>query len=332
MQGNYGLPAEAAAALLALARAVDLPVMPGLLVNDEIWNHDVPQDSLVANFVVLLISKTAGEQAPIGAGQGSSPRAAFDTGRTPEIWDPHHGRLAREGRWAGYTLLPVPDVLMPRTLLPAWTSADENRCQVHGKLTLADDGNVTGTLALQTTGLFATSEGLRSADAQKARLGALLGHLVPDLTIDSFVVKTLATGEFEASAQVKSSKPLKKTNERYSLLLAQDGPFFADVPLPLAPSRRENAVRLSGPFDEEVDLTLEWPEKWQLEVQPGDVAGTRGDWGALEQTVTVDPRGLNLRRHTRVPRGELAPADFLSLRATLNELRSEYARTLVLKP
>jgi hypothetical protein len=91
-------------------------------------------------------------------------------------------------------------------------------------------------------------------------------------------------------------------------------------------------VRLSGPFDEEVDLTLEWPEKWQLEVQPGDVAGTRGDWGALEQTVTVDPRGLNLRRHTRVPRGELAPADFLSLRATLNELRSEYARTLVLKP
>lgn len=332
IQCNYGLPEEAAAALLALARAVDLPVLPGVLVNDETWNHEVPQDGLVANYVVLLVDKPAGAKLPLAAGQGNSPNAVFDTGQPPEIWDAHQGRIVREGRWAGYTLLPVPDVLLPRTLREPWASADESRCQVRGKLTLADDGNLTGTVSVHTTGLFATSESLRSTDAQKARVSGLLGRLVPELNIESVAVKTLAPGEFEASAQVKSAKPLKKVNERYSLRFAQDGPFLADVPLPLAVARREDVVHLTGPFDEDVDLTLEWPEKWRLEVQPGDVAATSGDWGAVEQTIAPDKHGLVLHRHTRVTRSELPPTAFTTLRAVLNELRSEYARTLVLKP
>jgi hypothetical protein len=131
---------------------------------------------------------------------------------------------------------------------------------------------------------------------------------------------------------VKSSKPLKKVNDRYSVRLAQDGPCLADVPLPLAVSRRETGVHLPGPFDEDIDLTLEWPEKWQLEIQPGDVKNAVGDWGAVEQTANVGQHRLVIHRHTRLSMGELSVPEFRTLRGALNELRSEYARTLVLKP
>ena len=181
---------------------------------------------------------------------------------------------------------------MPRTLLQPWATADENGSRVSGKVTLSEDGNYAGTLSLRTTGLFALSEGLRTADTQKSRVSALLGGVVPDLNVESFVVKTLGVGEFEVTAQVKSSKPLKKANERYTLRLAQDGPFLADVPLPLAPSRRDTPVRLSGPFDEQIDLTLEWPENWQVEVQPAALARVDGEWGAVEQSVTPEKHSL----------------------------------------
>jgi hypothetical protein len=80
-----------------------------------------------------------------------------------------------------------------------------------------------------------------------------------------------------------------------------------------------------------VQLTIEWPEKWRLEIQPGE-AQHDADWGAVEQSASVDKHSLVLRRHTRVDAGQLSSADFQMLRAALNELRSEYARTIVLKP
>jgi hypothetical protein len=331
LRSNYGLPEEAAAALLALARAANLPVMPGLLVHDATWNHEVPQDGMVAAYVVLLMSGRPGEVRMLGE-EGDLHGAALDTGDCPGIWEPRRGHIVREGRWAGYTLLPVPDVLTARTSLAPWATADENRCQVSGKVTLSEDGNYAGTLSVRTTGLFATSEGLRAADAQKSRVSALLGRVLPDTNVESFVVKTLAAGEFEVTAQVKSSKPLKKTSERYTLRLAQEGPFQADVPLPLAPSRRDTPVRLSGPFDETLDLTIEWPEKWQVEVQPAALVRVDGEWGAVEQSITPGKHSLALRRRTRVAQADLSAADFLALRRPLNELQSEYSRTLVLRP
>ncbi len=332
LRDNYGLPAEAAAALLALGRALDLPVVPGILVDDDIWNREVPQDGMVSAFVVLLVPKPGGVRAVGGESPGDGHPIVTDTGEPPEIWEPRRGKIVREGRWAGHMLLPVPDLLMPKMSLPAWTSADESRCRVHGKLTLSDDGSLVGTLTLRATGLFATSESLRSADAQKARMGALLGHVVPALNVESLVVKTLAAAEFEATAQVKSGAPLKKLNDRFTMRLAQDGPFLADVPLPLAVSRREQAVRLTGPFEEEITITLEWPEKWKLEITPDELAASSGNWGSVEQAVTRGEHSLTLTRRTRVTQGTLAAADFAALRAALNELRSEYARTLVLKP
>lgn len=328
---NYGLPEEAAAVLLALARAAELPVMPGMLVHDAVWNADVPQDGMVAAYVVLLVAGPAGDVVAHDAGSGAHA-VTMDSGDPPEIWDPRRGRIVHDGAWAGYTLLPVPDVLMPRVKLAPWLTSDESRLQATGKLTLSDDGNFAGTLTLRATGLFVNSEGLRSSDAQKGRLSAVLAHLVPDAKVESVTVKTLTVGEFEATAQVKSSKPLTKANERYLVRLAQDGPLLADVPLPLGPSRRRLPVHVAGPCIGHLQLTLEWPEKWQVEAAPAELAQVAGDWGALEQSVSRDGHSLTLVQRIQIAQGELPAADFLALRAPLNELRSEYTRTLVLKP
>jgi hypothetical protein len=319
LANNYGLPAETAAALLALGRAAKLPVRAGMLVNDEVWNDDVPQDGAVAAYVVLFVN------APEANGE-----AAADI-ETVDIWEARQGRILRNGHWAGYALLPAPNQVMPLALLPPFAEPDESHCRVFGKVTVGDDGNFAGDLWLQTTGLFVTSEALRTSDAQKARLAALLGRVLPDLTIDSFVVKTLSSGEFEAAAKIKSAKPLKKFTDRQCLVLAADSPALADVPLPLAPVAREMPIRLTGAFDEEVGLTIEWPEKWEVEALPDALPAAKGDWGTTGQTVTREKNSVRLQRHVRVNNSTLLPPAFVALRDSLNELRSEHARALILR-
>lgn len=333
LRSNYGLPEEAAAVLLALARAVRLPVCPGLLINDDVWHRDAPQDAMVAAYVVLLVGSAPEELELTPTPDGLKEYyAKLDTGEAPEIWDPHHGRLRRTTRWAGHTILPVPDVLMPRIVLPAWTDAADSRCHVRGKVIIAEDGTFTGSLTLRTTGLFVTSESLRSSDAQKSRISALLGRILPDINVESFTVTALAPGNFEVSAQIKSAKPLKKLGDAHCLQLAQDGPFLADVPMPLTYTRRATPARLSGAFDEDTTITFEWPEKWQLVAQPADLPP--GDYicGCVEQSATTDQHSLSLHRRTRIAQRELSADDFLTLRTLLNEARSERARTLLLKP
>ena len=80
VQYNYGLPAESAAAFLALARAAGLPVQPAMLVADEDWVEKAPQAGMVAAYVLT-------HENPDGT----------------EIWHPRHGRIWRDQRWAGHT-------------------------------------------------------------------------------------------------------------------------------------------------------------------------------------------------------------------------------------
>lgn len=308
LRSNYGLPEEAAAALLALARAADVPAHLGVLVRDDVWLPAVPQKASVAAYV--LVRNVEGEA---------------------EIWEPRRGRVLRDGPWAGHTLLTVGASEPRRLHLPPWGD-DESRCTVAGTVKIADDGNFSGQVTLRTTGLFVSADGLRTADAQKARATTLLGRVLPGCTVESLTVKTLAPGEWEATATIKSAKPLKKVGGAFSLVLAQDGPFLADVPLPLAHSERKYPVRLPGPFQEQIDLVLEWPDKWKVQAGPLDVTPVETPAGHVWQEVVVEKNRLTLRRYTRCARRELTPAEFLSLRGGLNAVRAEAARTLLLAP
>ena len=306
---SYGLPAEAAALLLALARSVGIAAQPAILVKDDVWTDKAPQDALVAAYVVV----TGG---PDGL----------------EIWDPHHGRIYRDTRWAGHTLMCNVGGKMQRMLLPAWTNPDESRCELRGKITIAENGKYSGKLTLRTSGLFVSPQMRRSTDKQRNRAKALLHRVLPGAKINKFTVTSLSADRFEAELDVKLDKALEKLSGAYRLSLAQDGPFAADVSLPLTYSRRETPARLTGAFDEQIELTIEWPEAWNADAIPSGVAAVQGDWGIVDQRVETTGHGLTLARHTRVTQRDLPAKSLLALREPLNELRSDHGRTLLLRP
>ncbi len=316
-RSNYGTPEEAAALYLALARAAGLAVVPGMLAPDEAWHAGVAQPALVSRYVIAQR-----DEAEDGA--------AALTG-DEDLWDAHAGRLLPEGRWSGALLLPEP---MPGlgVTLPTWDDADESQCQVHGAIKLAEDGSYAGKLVVHVTGLFVNSEALRTADAQKSRLATLIGRVLPDVSVESFTTRSLVAGDFEAEVQVKSAKALKKLDGAWLLQMPKDGPYLADVPLPLASETRHTPVRLAGAFDERIDVMIEYPEKWTLLAQPAELAPDEEDWGQVEQAVTVAKGSTKLVRHTRIENRDLEPEEFTALRESLNALRTDAARTLLVKP
>lgn len=305
----YGLPAESAAALLALARAADLPVQPALLVDDDVWDRQAPQAAMVAAYVVTY-------EGPDGL----------------EIWHPHEGRIWRDKHWAGYTLLGVDEGKLVRTPLPAWTDADDSLCTVTGNVTVTDDGKYTGKLTIKTSGLFVSPNDLDSGEGQKRRVRNIVNHVLPDAKIADLTVKSLTSDTFEAEAEIELAEPLDKLHECYLLELAQSSPAVADVPLPLAHSRRLTPARLVGPFDERVDLTISWPEAWSVENLPKGVERVGGSWGEIAQTITPGDASFRLQRHTRINRRDLPADDVIAIRGPLNELRCAHTRTLLLMP
>ncbi|MBU0616244.1 MAG: DUF3857 domain-containing protein, partial [Planctomycetes bacterium] len=305
----YGLPAESAAALLALARATGIPVQPALLVDDGVWDDQAPQAAMVSAYVV-----------------------AFNGPDGLEIWHPQHGRIQRDNQWAGYTLLGVEAGKLARTRLPAWTSPDESRCMVTGNVTIADDGKYAGKLTIRTVGLFVSPGDLETADGQKRRVRSIVNHVLPDANVRNFTLKSLTNDAFEAEAEIELTEPLDKLHDCYLLELAQSSPAVADVPVPLTHSRRLTGARLVGPFDERIDLTISWPDAWSVENLPKGVTHVGGSWGEIVQTVTPGGTSLRLQRHTRVNHRDLPPADVVAIRNPLNEFRSAHTRTLLLMP
>jgi hypothetical protein len=304
----YGLPDEAAAVLLALARAADLTVKPGLLVSNDVWLSEVPQDKMITSYVLLL-----------------------NTGDQIEIWDPQRGEIVRDSHWGGHTVLFFVDQELRQVELPEWTRAEESQVDVAGKITVDADGAYAGDLTVRASGLFVSRAGLRSEAAQKGRVQTLVRHVLPGASVKSFSVETLADNQLAVRAAVSGS-PLDKSGPCYMLTLAEHGPHATEVSLPLAESQRTNPVDLAGPFTERIHLVVEWPEAWEVVAQPRALAPVAGDWGELRQDVRVDDHRMTLVRHTLVAEGELPPRSFLELRGPLNELRSLRSRTLLLKP
>jgi len=308
LASGYGLPTESAAVLLSLARAAGIDVELAILVSDSAWNEDTPQDAYIAAYVVTA----------------SGPNGL-------EIWHPQHGRLERDKRWAGHTLLTRVSGDTRRVHLQPWTEADESRCLVRGKVTVDAHGKLDGRLTIRASGLFTSSEDLRTRDQQKRRIQSIAGHVLPGVKVEDFSVLRLAPGAFEIEAQVKRGDPLDKIDEGYRLELAEQGPGLDDVPLPLDDVERRAPVRLVGPYEELVDLAITWPEDWTAEVAPASLAEVQGPWGLLAQDVTVDDNGLKLARHVRLTQRDLAAGEFAPVRDAFLQLQAEYARTLLLR-
>jgi len=309
IQHNYGLPAEAAAVLLALARAAGIAVQPGLLVADHVWLDDAPQPGMIAAYVVVH--------------EGANGR---------EVWHPQHGRIRRDRRWAGHTLIVSEEARITRTTLPAWLDPGESRCAVTGSISIAEDGKYAGQLHIRTCGLFVAPGELETREGQKRRIEHVVRHVLPEANVGDFTLRSLTPEVFEVAVEIKSGEPLKKLHDCYQLVLAETFPALADVPLPTAHSQRLTAARLVGPFDESVELSVSWPQSWKVDAVPGELSQASEGCGLVWQRVTATEQGMRLARRTQVTRRDLPPEAVLALRSPVNELRSAHARTLLLRP
>lgn len=319
IEGNYGLPAESAAVLLAVARAAGLAVHPALLVEEDSWVPAAPQDALVAAYVVV---RTENDRV--------------------EIWHPQRGRIQRSAAWNGCMLLARPGQPFDGMRLHAFTDASESRCDVSGTITLAADGAYTGEVTLRATGMFVSEDSLRTRDAQRLRAQALIRRVLPEAAIEDFTIRALtvseaarslrgATGVFEVSAMIKSGKPLEKAAGARRLVLGDLPPGAADAPLPLAYTTLPGRVRVAGAFQSTVDMRIHWPAEWSLESAPPRVARLSGSWGHAGQTVERLEHGLRIERTIAITEREISPDALFTLRAALNEMASEPARTVLLR-
>lgn len=309
LRDNYGLPREAAAVLLALARAAGLSAQPAVLTDDDAWLDEAGQDALVSADVIVR--------------EGDSG---------PEIWHPQHGRIARSAAWQGLTLRARPGQAFDGTRLPRWTERDESRVRIEGDLRIEPDGSLRGELRLRTAGYFADACALSTRQAQQSRLQTLISRLVGRCEIEDFSVTALGPWRFEAQVSLKSSGCLEKRADCHALVLEADGPALAEVSVPLAYAQPDRPVRLAAAFEERIDLRVSWPAGWKAEVLPAPVLWRERSWGAAGQAVTRTDDGVRIERTLRVSRCEWEADDLFDARGPVNELRSPAARTLLLRP
>lgn len=317
---GHGLPEECLAVFLGLAGPGG---RPGILVADNAWSAAAPQTAAIAAWVAVF---------PNGDGQS--------------VWHPQHGPVARDARWAGHTLHWMTDDGTVGTVpLASFADPTESELSLAARIRIGPDGTYTGTAAFTISGLFLPAALAGDDGRQKDRVRELLGRVLPKLKVESLRVRSLAPGSgraagagwtagvFTGEATLASDGPLEKTADRFSFTLAADGPHTLNIAWPpLARSRREGPVWLTGAFQERVELIIEWPEGWKLEARPADGASATADWGAVEQFTSVDGPRLRLERSLRVTSREMSAASFLAIRDALNQLRTESARTLLLKP
>jgi hypothetical protein len=307
LESNYGHAEEAAAVLLALARAAGLPAGVALVVDDHVWLADAPQDGFIAACAIEL------EGAP------------------PTRFDARHGPITRDLRWAGARVLSADAVV---TELPAWTVAAESRIELTGRVKIDSDGKYGGTVTLRARGLFASGDGLRTRGEQERRLRELAQRALPSIRLSDVSVTALTPGTFEAQAKIESTEPLPRLDGAFVMHLPGGEPFEQQVALPLGTARRERSVRLAGAFEQQVSLTFTWPEGWALEAAPEGRPLLSLGAGSLGQQVTrnvAEPQ-ITISRQVTLTRPRIAAADFAPLHAALSELRSPAQRTLVWRP
>lgn len=309
LSANYGRSAEAAGLFAALAKAAGVAARLGVVVNDLEWSEAVPRDPAIADYVLVL------NAAP-----------------SPEFWSARSGRIERNARWDGHTVLFADDSKVQRFPLRPWTDAAESRCEIAGRLTVGDDGRYAGKVNVSLTGLFLSPASLLNRDQQRDRLARVVTRLVDKATVADFTVTSLSADGFSATVDVKSSDAVDKLDGGFRVMLAADAPWMADVAMPLTMAARTQPVRIEGAFEERVDLSIEWPSAWKLDVRPIEVAAIQGEWGSAEQRIRAEGNTLNVSRRTRMAGRDLSAEGFSVARKAINALRADGARMILLKP
>ena len=309
LRSNYGNPLESAALLSAALRSLGMKPSLHVAVDATRWDSSdrmAPTESAFAGVVV-----------------------AVDRPDGMVFVHPQHGPFRNPGHWGRHRLLSVDAAgSLEETYVYARGEERPSELQIVGRISVGSDGEATGQVRIQATGLFFDPAKLETDDAQKALIAGLVERLLSDFEVSDHSVATLSERTFRATASVATKESLRNHKELHVLRFGEGPVFLADVPMPLARSYRRADVQLAGRFRESVDVVIELPEKCTPSILPAEVAPVEGRWGAASQTVEVTDSGVRLRRNVTVTLETLTPDDFEELRLAVNDLRASQSLLL----
>jgi hypothetical protein len=310
LRANYGNALEAAALLAAALESLDIRTSIEVAVDATAWSDKTPTTAAFAGAVV-----------------------AADLPGGPVRVHPQQGVLRSPAAWGRRHLLAVDSSgNVKKSYAAVRGETDPSKIEIGGKITIDKDGKAAGDLLINLTGLFYDPANLETAASQESLVKSLVGRVFSGAALKSHAITVLSDETLRAKATAAPADPLKNQDKKYVLKLGDGPAFLPEVALPLGRSGRRTEVQVAGRFVEEVDLTIEMPEGWTAAVVPISMPETKGAWGSIQQDVSVDGKFVRFHR-TATLKTEIIPAkDFPALRAVVNELRSEAAKTLVVTP
>jgi len=304
LHSNYGSPLESAALLSAVYQALGLQASVEVAVDATVWDEQVPTGSAFAGIVVVA-------NTPDG----------------PIYVHPQHGVFRTPGGFGKHWLLGVSESGSLRaSYVEARGEKTPSDIQITGKVTIDEDGKATGELRFRLTGGFYDPLKLATAAQQETLVKNLVGRVLDDFTVSGHSIATLSDEVLRATASVTSKDALKSYEKQHLLTLGAGPAFLSDFPLPLGRSYRKTEVHLDGLIRENVDVTIELPEKWSAVIVPATLKLIEGPWGAVGQKVETKDQTVRFRRLVDIKTESISPADFATLREAINTLRA--ARSL----
>lgn len=319
LESNYGLPEEAAALYLALARAAGANVRPALLVDGDAWVESAPQDGFVVADLLIAADASAGSKST--AGTSGEP-----------MFSVRHGRVRPSAQFARAKLLRLAGDSLKEVQWIPWKSADDSIVALRGKITIDESGAFSGKVSLSAGGLFASPASVADRDGQQRRISDLLQRVLPAAAAVNFTVTKLADESFEADVDVKSSGPLEQLDGAYKLWIGP-GPHTSEIDVPLGDPDRITPIALPAPFSEQVQLTIEWPAGWKVESTPATIESNLfKDTLIVRQSAETSGNSLRLAREVRVTVAQTHQKMTGVLIELCRRLRNDGARLLLLRP
>jgi len=304
-RSHYATPLEAAGLLLLCFRNAGLNCEPLLAVSSD---SNELTEAAVSAFGVALHSRS-----------GTS------------WWHTTQGHVRDPGPWGGWkrydkASLESGDAEPPKFRLP-----DDSSLEASAVVTLDDKANYTAKLDLKLSGLFLNSA-LRTDEEKKAAINSVLTQLLPDAELGKFTVTSLSDSVFAVSAEAKSTKPLRSVEGQFFFFLPHDSPWTSRFEFPMGRSKRKTALRLAGPFEENISLELKIPEGWSAIAMPHDISHVVGTTASVNQHAANAAGRVTLTSTTAVRKRDLSPEDFAQTRVALSDAQTERARVFAFSP
>lgn len=319
LESNYGLPEEATALSLALARAAGVSVRYAVLVDGDAWVESAPQDGFV--IADLLVVADAGTSAKSDSGTSSEP-----------MFSARHGRVRPSAQFARAKLLRLVGNSVKEVEWFPWKSADDSTVALRGKITIDEKGALAGRVSLSASGLFASPSSVSNRDGQQRRINDLLQRVLPAATAANFAVTKLTDESFEADVDVKSNGPSEKLDGASPLWFGP-GLHSSEIDVPLGDPNRITPIVLPAPFREQVQLTIEWPAGWKVESSPAAIDSNRfKDALVVRQSADVSGCVLRVAREIRVTAAQVDEKMTGVLIDLCRKLRNDGDRLLLLRP